>query len=262
VSAGGRALEGRVALLTGAASGIGLATAARFARAGARVALTFHPDHPHDGEAEAAKLRAEGLDAQAYPVDIADTQKVEALYEQVREHLGPPEIVVANASVGTSMGNRIYDLATWREVLDVNLTGTYQTLAPAIPDMTERGFGRLLVTSSVSGPVVGWPDHAAYCASKAGIAGLVRGLAVDVARAGITVNAVAPGLIRTPMSLDPTHSLGAERIDEVADAIPAGRVGEPDDIAAAFEFLATDGAGYITGQLIVVDGGATLVEAI
>jgi 3-oxoacyl-[acyl-carrier protein] reductase len=127
--------------------------------------------------------------------------------------------------------------------------------------MVERGSGRLLITSSISGPMVGWPEHAAYCASKAGLVGLMRVLAVELAGKGITVNAIAPGLITTPQSLDEVNSLGARRIGEVAALIPAGRAGDPADVAGAYAFLASDAASYITGQLLVVDGGATLVEA-
>jgi 3-oxoacyl-[acyl-carrier protein] reductase len=253
-------LRGRVALVTGGASGIGLATVEEFAREGARVALAFHPGHAHDGERAAADLRTDGLDVSAYPVDVADPEAIARTFDAVRTELGPPEIVLANAAEATAASSG--DRAAWQQVLNTNLNGVYETLLTASEHMKEAVFGRLLITSSVSGPVVGWPEHAAYCASKAGVVGLMRVLAIELARSGITVNAVAPGLIRTPQSLDEVNSLGATRIAEVEGLIPAGRAGQPEDVAGVFAFLASEAAAYVTGQLIVVDGGSTLVEAV
>jgi 3-oxoacyl-[acyl-carrier protein] reductase len=249
-----------VVLVTGGASGIGLETVAAFAREGARVAFVFHPDHDHDGRRVAADLQSEGLDVSAYPVDVGDERQFAEVCEAVRKKMGPPQIALANAAIAPAAEST--DLATWRRVLDVNLTGACQTLTSFAPDMARAGFGRLLITASTSGPFLAWPEHAAYCASKAGLIGLMRVLAVELAPSGVTVNAVAPGVIRTPQSLDPVNSLGAQGLDEVAEQIPAGRVGDPSDIAGMFLFLASDAAAYLTGQLVVVDGGRTQVQAL
>jgi 3-oxoacyl-[acyl-carrier protein] reductase len=251
-------LQGRVALVTGGASGIGLATATKFAREGGRVALTFLPDDKHDGERVAAELRDQGLDLTAYPADVTDQAQLADMFEAVRAEIGAPQIIVANAAV--ALAAETSDLEAWRRVLAVNLTGAYQTLIAFVPEMVEAGFGRLLITASVAGPVFGWPEHTAYCASKAGLIGLTRALALELASAGITVNAVAPGTIRTPQTLDEVNSLGERGLAEAAKIIPAGRVGEPSDIAGVFTFLASDDASFITGQVLVVDGGGTLTE--
>ncbi len=256
----GRRLQGRVALVSGGGSGIGLATVARFAREGAHVALLFRPDHEHDGEGAAAGLRNEGLDVTAYPVDVADERELADTCERVRSNVGAPDVVLANAAVAPAAPSA--DRETWGRVLDVNLTGAYLTLMAFAPDMAEAGFGRLLMTASISGPVVAWPDHAAYCASKAGLVGLLRVLAVELAGSGITVNAVAPGIIQTPQTLDEVNSLGPDGLAEAAKVIPTGRVGKPEDIASVFSFLASDDAAFMTGQLLVVDGGSTQVQAL
>jgi len=124
--------------------------------------------------------------------------------------------------------------------------------------MVKARRGRLLATASIAGAVQGWAEHAAYCASKAGVAGLVRALALEVGGVGVTVNAVAPGAIVTPQTLDAVNSRGARGLEAAAPAIPVGRLGTPDDIAAVFCFLASERARFLTGQVIAVDGGATV----
>jgi 3-oxoacyl-[acyl-carrier protein] reductase len=252
--------RGRVVMVTGGASGIGQETVAAFAREGARVAFAFHPDHEHNGQRVADDLRSEGLDVTAYAADVGDEQEFAEVCEAVRDEIGTPQTVLANAAIAPAAESN--DLAIWRRVLDVNLTGACQTLTTFAPEMAKAGFGRLLITSSTSGPFLAWPEHAAYCASKAGLIGLMRVLAVELASSGVTVNAVAPGVIRTPQSLDPVNSLGAQRLEQVADHVPVGRVGDPSDIAGVFLFLASDAAAYLTGQLVVVDGGRTQVQAL
>lgn len=146
----------------------------------------------------------------------------------------------------------------WEETVDTNLGGVRRCFRAAMPAMIAAGWGRLLATSSISGAVQGWADHSAYTASKAGIVGLVRSLALEAAAHGVTVNAVAPGLIRTPQSLDPVNSLGPDGVERVGRGLPVRRAGSPEDVAATFIFLASQEASFITGQTLLVDGGAGL----
>ena len=255
-------LRGKVALVTGGASGIGRAAAAEFARRGAAVAIAYNPRHPHDGDAAADAIAAGGGTARAYPIDVTDGNAVEGLFDAIAADLGEPSIVLANAAVARRVPLDGPWATAWEEVMSINLSGTYRTFMSAIPRLRDQGGGRLLATTSVSGPVVGWPEHVAYCASKAGVVGMIRALALDVAPYAITVNAVAPGTIRSPQSLDPVNSLGADALDRLAASIPLGRVGDPEDVAGVFAFLASEDARYITGQVLVVDGGVTLMEAV
>jgi 3-oxoacyl-[acyl-carrier protein] reductase len=150
------------------------------------------------------------------------------------------------------------DDAAWAKVLDVDLNGAWRCFRAALPHMRKAGFGRLIATSSVAGTVSAWPEHSHYAAAKAGLVGLVKSLAVEFAADGITANAVAPGVIRTPQALDPVNSLGPEGIETSARKVPSGRVGEPEDIGYVYQFLASAEAGYVNGQLLVVDGARSL----
>lgn len=250
----------RTAIVTGAGSGIGAATARELARMGTRVMLGYAPGDPRGTEEIAAEIVAGGGVALAHPADAGVAEEVGDLFDSCREHLGPPDVVLANAGLATKTPTTESGVATFERLLAVNLLGAHHLFRAAAPSMRERGWGRLLATASTSGYLYGWDDHAAYCATKAGLVGLVRTYAAEYAAAGITANAVAPGLIRSPQSLDPVNSLGEERLAEVASAVPVGRAGTPEDIAAAFAFLAGDGAAYINGHVLVVDGGLSVVE--
>jgi 3-oxoacyl-[acyl-carrier protein] reductase len=138
--------------------------------------------------------------------------------------------------------------------------GVHNLFAITAPSMVERGWGRLIATSSISGYRYGWENHAAYCAAKAAVSGLIRTYAVEFAAGNVTANAVAPGIARTPQSLDEVNSLGADGLAAVARLIPVGYVAEPSDVAGVYAFLASDDAKYVTGQTIVVDGGLGVVE--
>ena len=146
----------------------------------------------------------------------------------------------------------------WNALLDVDLAGVFRCFREAIPYLRARGGGRLLATSSIAGAFVGWAEHTHYATSKAGIQGMVRSLALELGPDQITVNAVAPGVIATPQALDPVNSLGPEGVAAFGQNVPLGRSGVPEDIAAVYLFLASDEAGYLTGQTILVDGGVTL----
>jgi 3-oxoacyl-[acyl-carrier protein] reductase len=146
----------------------------------------------------------------------------------------------------------------WRELMEVDLLGAFRCFRAALEPMRDAGFGRLLATSSIAGAVQGWPRHVHYAAAKAGIVGLVRSLALEVAADGITVNAVAPGVVVSPQSSDPVNSLGPDGLRSFAERVPVGRNGRPEDVAGALVYLASEEASFLTGQTIVVDGGATL----
>ncbi len=191
-------------------------------------------------------------------VDVTRTADVDALVARAVKELGGLHIVVANAGIARKVELADLDDAAWNKVVDVDLNGVWRCFRAALPHMQRAGYGRLLATSSVAGTVSAWPLHSHYTAAKAGLVGLVMTLAVEFAASGITANAIAPGVIRTPQALDPVNSLGPEGVDAVARKIPAGRVGTPEDIAYVFQFLASAEAAYVNGQLLVVDGARSL----
>ncbi len=251
-------LTGRVALITGAVGGIGSATALTLAEQGAAVILAVAPGELAGGEALASHIDARGGRATVAEADVRSTQAVEDIVARALEQFGRLDIVVANAGIARAVPMHELDDARWQETVDTNLGGVSRCFRAALPTMVAAGWGRLLATTSISGALHGWSEHSAYTASKAGIIGLVRSVALEVAGHGVTANAVAPGLIRTPQSLDPVNSLGPEGVDRVGGGLPVGRAGTPEDVAAAFAFLASEEAAFITGQTLMVDGGAAL----
>ena len=251
-------LTGRVALVTGAASGIGAATARVFAEAGADLALAWYPPDGHDIAPVVAAVERAGRRAVVAEVDVTRTVDVDQLVQRAVDELGGLHVVVANAGIARKVELADLDDEAWNLVLDVDLNGAWRCFRAALPHMQRAGFGRLIATSSVAGTVSAWPQHSHYAAAKAGMVGLVRSLAVEFGPHGITANAVAPGVIRTPQALDPVNSLGPAGVDAVAAKIPAGRVGTPEDIAYVYQFLASEQASYVNGQLLVVDGARHL----
>ena len=251
-------LTGRVALITGAASGIGAATARIFAEAGADLALAWYPPDGHDIEPVRAAVERAGRRVVVAAVDVCDPAAVDALVAAAVKKLGGMHIAVANAGIARKVALQDLDDGAWNKVLDVDLNGAWRCFRAALPHMQSAGYGRLFATSSVAGTVSAWPQHSHYAAAKAGLVGLVKSLAVEFGPYGITANAVAPGVIRTPQALDPVNSLGPKGVDAAASKIPAGRVGTPEDIAYIYQFLASAQASYVNGQLIVVDGARSL----
>jgi 3-oxoacyl-[acyl-carrier protein] reductase len=252
-------LENRSAVITGAASGIGAATARVFAAAGANVALAWYPGDPHEIEPVRRDVEATGARAIVEKVDVRSADDVDRLVTSAGAAFGSVDIVVANAGIAR-IEPRPDDVTDkqWELIIDVNLNGVWRLFRAAIPGMRERRYGRLLATTSVSGPLQAWVQHSSYAASKAAIVGIVNSLAVELGPFGITVNAVAPGVVESPQSLDPVNSLGPEGVAAQASLVPVGRVGTVDDVAHAFHYLASEEAGYVTGHVLIVDGGRWL----
>lgn len=250
------AFSGRVALVTGAASGIGLATAQAFAAAGARVVLADLPGS--DGEAQAAALRAGGADAIFVPVNVADPQSAADMVRATTDRYGRLDCAINNAGVSGGDGPRLptaeYSLETWRRVLSVNLDGVFHCLRAEIPAMLAGGGGAIVNMASILGSV-GFANASAYTASKHGVVGLTRVAAIEYAKQGVRVNAIGPGFIETPMTA-PIRATQESNAMVVAQH-PIGRLGQPGEIAGLALFLCSDAASFITGAYYVDDGGYT-----
>jgi 2-hydroxycyclohexanecarboxyl-CoA dehydrogenase len=246
----------RVAVITGAASGMGLAIARHLAARGDKVGLL---DLQRDAALQAAEqLRDEGLGAVGVAADVTDRAAVEAALGEVRAQLGPIRIMITAAGIDTFAPFTEITVASWERTLAVNLTGTFHCLQAAVPDMLAARWGRM-VTIASSSAQSGAPRMAHYVASKAGVIGLTKALALDLAAHGITVNTIPPGMIDTPMLRRAEAGGNIGTIEKVAARmIPVGRAGTPEDIAATCGFLCSDEAGFITGQVIGVNGGMVL----
>lgn len=245
-------MSGRVAVVTGAGRGIGRAVAAELARKGCRVIVNYQ-----SSEAAAVSLvdeiKSAGGEAHAIRANVSNAEEVKALFDETTKTYGAAEIVVCNA--GITRDNLIMRMKQedWDAVLSTNLTSVYLCVQAAVRAMMKARFGRIVAISSVSG-LVGNAGQANYAAAKAGIIGLVKSVARELANRGITANAIAPGYIETDM----TNALPEEVRAAALDKIPVGRYGRPEDIAHAVSFLASDEASYINGQVIAVDGGMTM----
>ena len=241
-------LKGKVALVTGASQGIGRATSVTLAQAGAKVAVAARGADKLAslvGEIEAA-----GGAALAVPMDVADAAQVKTGFQQVLGKFGRLDILVNNAAITRDTLALRMKLEDWESVLRTNLTGAHLCIQQALGAMLKQRSGRIINLSSVVAET-GNAGQANYVASKAGLIGLTRAIAVEVASRNITVNAVAPGFIETPM----TDPLPQELKDKMKSLIPLGRFGSDRDVAAAIVFLASDEAAYITGQVLDVNGG-------
>ncbi|HEX5848406.1 MAG TPA: 3-oxoacyl-ACP reductase FabG [Rubrobacter sp.] len=247
-------LDNRVAMVTGASRGIGEATARRFAREGARVCLT---DAKLEGALSTARqLVDEGMDVFAAKMDVTSRTEVENAVGETVQRYGRLDILVNNA--GVTKDNLIHKMTDddWRTVLNVHLGGAFFCVRAAQKHMVERNYGRIVNVSSTS--ALGNRGQANYSAAKAGIQGFTKTLAIELGRYGITANAVAPGFIETDMTRETAARLGVDFDDFVAgrvESIPVGRAGWPEDVAAAILYLASEEAGFVSGQVLYVAGG-------
>ena len=232
----------RVALVTGGNRGIGLASARRLAAAGHRVAITYRSEPPPDADS-----------ITCVRCDVTDAGSVDSAVDEVESALGPVEILVSNAGITRDQLVLRMSEADFADVIDANLTGGFRVAKRVVKGMMRGRWGRMIFISSVAG-LGGQAGQANYAASKAGLIGLARSLAKEFASRNVTVNVIAPGPIETDM----LGQLDDSQVGALVDMVPMGRVGTPNELAAAVEFLASEDASYVTGTVLPVDGGLAM----
>jgi NAD(P)-dependent dehydrogenase (short-subunit alcohol dehydrogenase family) len=243
-------LEGQVAIITGAGSGIGAATARRFAAEGASVAV-------FERDPETAIAIAAEVGGHAYALDVRDGDEISEVTDRVAQTFGRIDILVNNAGTGDLRPLHTVDDKLWHRLIDVNLTGTFNATRAVIPYLLELGGGAIVNNASVSG-LLPTRNEAAYSAAKAGVISLTKSAALEYGPT-VRVNCVAPGHVRTPMTA--VWEQMPDAFEPIAETIPLRRIGEADEIAEVILFLASGRSSYVTGQTLVVDGGATLPQA-
>ena len=246
-------VKGRVALVTGGSRGIGRAIVESLARAGAKVAFVYASNTAAADEV-VQLLAAEGHETWAIQADVRSKPAADKVVADIVEKWGKLEILVNNAGIIRQVGVEYKNLiAQWQDVIDTNLTSVFNFCQAATLQMMSQRYGRIINMSSVAADVSN-PGQANYAASKGGVEGFTRCVATELARRGVTANAVAPGFIETDMTVNVVNMAG----DEIKKKIPVRRLGRPDDISNAVMFFAADESSYVTGQVLKVDGGLTL----
>jgi len=247
-----KGIDGGVALVSGASSGIGRATAKRFAEEGASVVAA--DIDVEGGEETVSQIEADGGAATFVEVDVTDEGDLATAVETTVDTYGGLDFAFNNAGIeGDQVGFSDQDDANWNRVLDINLSGVFYAMREEIPAMLESGGGAIVNTSSVAG-ILGFPNLSPYVASKHGVVGLTRSAAVEFSEEGLRVNAVLPGVIDTPM-VARAGEADSESMEQTIAAIPASRLGRPEEIASAVVWLCSEDASYVTGQPLPVDGG-------
>ena len=261
-------LSGQVAIVTGASSGLGRATAKMLAEAGVTVVINHPPTPSSKAKAASVVVEIEGAGGQATAVaaDVSQEDQVDDMVTETVKRFGTVDILVANAGIERPAAIEDMSLAEWQAVIDVNLTGAFLSARAATREFLRRGpvptvsaaTGKIIFTSSVH-EIIPWAFQSNYAASKGGVSMLMRSLAQELAPRKIRVNSVAPGAIRTPINTDAWRTDAAR--ENLLRLIPYGRVGEPEDVARAVTWLASDASDYVNGQALVIDGGMTLYPA-
>lgn len=243
----------RIVLVTGAGIGIGRGTAKAFGALGDHVVVTDILET--EGQSVVTEITSSGGSAEFVRYDVSAKDAADAVVADVEARLGPIDVIVANAGIAHRMPLAELTDEKWDLTLDIDLKGIFRLVRAAAPAMRARRSGSIIALSSIMGVAYGWDEHVHYSTAKAGVVGLVRALAVELARDGVRVNGIAPGYIRTAQLLSEENSLGPSGAEKAAEFIPMGRLGEAEDIADVITFLASHNARYMTGQVLVVDGG-------
>ena len=252
----GNRMEQKSVIVTGGSKGLGRGIAGVFAREGAKVLVVAR--EPDAGEQAARKIVDAGGAASFFRADVSAKDDVEAMVKAAVARHGGIDILCSNAGIFPSVRLEEMTEADWDRVNSVNLKGTFLAVKACLPELKKTTGGRILLTSSITGPITGYPGWAHYGATKAGMLGFMRTAAIEFAKYNITINAVMPGNIMTE-GLD---DVGEDYLRVMEKSIPMGKLGDPEDIAYAMLFLASHEAKYITGQTLVVDGGQTLPESV
>lgn len=249
-------IQGKTVLITGASKGIGCGIAKVFAKQGANTVIVAR--HLDAAQAVADELKAAGYEAMGVAADVADKASLQAAVQTAVEAYGGLDILCANAGIFPSASLEEMTEEDWDTVMNTNLKGTLFSVQTCLPELKKSAAGRVVITSSITGPITGFPGWSHYGASKAGQLGFIRTAAIELAKYGITVNAVMPGNILT----EGLEGMGDDYLKQMASSIPLKRLGSVEDIANAMLYFASEEAGYVTGQTIVVDGGQVLPESL